>query len=114
MPKSHGARRRSVRSTGGGPERSETVTPDRVPDILPLDELYLDVDAFFDDLAEYAGSRSLLRMAEAVGVNRGTLRRLRRKQNASLTLETYARICAIMRRPYGSWLKICHKDDISA
>jgi len=84
--------------------------PERVPDILPLNEVYLDGESMYEDIAEYAGSRRLLHMAQAVGVNRDTLRRLRARENASMQVETYARICAVIGRPYGSWLK-CRAND---
>lgn len=79
--------------------------PRDVPEVFPFDERYLDVDALFDDLAAYAGSRSLNSMAMAVGLNRDTLRRLRNNDNTSLWLETYARLCATLGRPWGTWLK---------
>lgn len=80
---------------------------DGVPDMLPVDEFYFDVEAMLADVRLLLNKpdAGIKPVARALGVNRVTLRRLIRGQN-SVNLETYARMLAAVGRPYGSWLRL--------
>jgi plasmid maintenance system antidote protein VapI len=81
--------------------------------MLPLDQVYFDVNALFDDLKVYLGVQhlTLLGTARALGVERQAIRRLIQNESASISVETYMRWLALLGRPVGSWLRVCQQGD---
>jgi len=87
--------------------RGKVIGP--VPDILPTDKRYLNIDAMVDDVRKFVGRDNLSQreIAHVLGFAQQNYTRLLATQTASIQLESYVRACARLRLPLGSWINTC-------
>jgi len=79
-----------------------------IPELLPTNRRYFDVEALLEDVEnEFGAAGSTIKGAAMfLGVPRETLKSLASNHDTSPNIETYARFCARLKRPFGSWLRL--------